>query len=214
MCEKNDFLKALMPCRGRKIIIHPAGSFTKYWNHISNFCFHLVLLWIYKHMFHFQILFYFFCLCGNFQKCWTEKKSWVDVIPIMFLLGIAKAHLLWWKNGRVILEIGHRVCVCVCVCVCVFLNIFNFLSGRPIYYKACHPIVTEVEFLFFFYKFIYLFIYFCLRWVFVAARGLSLVAVTWGYSSLQCAGFSLRWPLLRSTSSRRVGFSSCCMWAQ
>lgn len=44
MCEKNDFLKALMPCRGRKIIIHPAGSFTKYWNHISNFCFHLVLL--------------------------------------------------------------------------------------------------------------------------------------------------------------------------
>lgn len=76
MCEKNDFLKALMPCRGRKIIIHPAGSFTKYWNHISNFCFHLVLLWIYKHMFHFQVLFYFFCLCGNFQKCWTEKLSW------------------------------------------------------------------------------------------------------------------------------------------
>ncbi|XP_077915635.1 calcium-dependent secretion activator 2 isoform X3 [Halichoerus grypus] len=30
MCEKNDFLKALMPCRGRKIIIYPAGCFTKY----------------------------------------------------------------------------------------------------------------------------------------------------------------------------------------
>lgn len=60
MCEKNDFLNALMPCRGRKII-HPAGSFTKYWNHISKFCFHLILLWIYKHMFHFQVLFYFFC---------------------------------------------------------------------------------------------------------------------------------------------------------
>lgn len=29
MCEKNDFLKALMPCRGRKITIRPAGSFTK-----------------------------------------------------------------------------------------------------------------------------------------------------------------------------------------
>lgn len=59
MCEKNDFLKALMPCRGRKIIIHPAGSFTKYWNHFSNFCFHLLLLWIYKHMFHFQVLLLF-----------------------------------------------------------------------------------------------------------------------------------------------------------
>ena len=36
-----------------------------------------------------------------------------------------------------------------------------------------------------------LFIYFWLRWVFVAARGLSLVEVSGGYSSLRCAGFSL-----------------------
>ena len=58
--------------------------------------------------------------------------------------------------------------------------------------------------------FIYLFIYFWLRWVFVAVRGLSLVAASGVYSSLQCAGFSLRWLLLlRSTGSRRVGFSSC-----
>lgn len=84
MREKNDFLKALMPCRGRKIIIYPAGSFTKYWNHISNFCFHLELLWIDGHMFHFQVLL-LFCLCGDFQKCWTEKERWVDVIFVMFL---------------------------------------------------------------------------------------------------------------------------------
>ena len=38
-----------------------------------------------------------------------------------------------------------------------------------------------------------LFIYF---WVFVAARRLSLVAVSGGYSSLQCVGFSLWWLLL------------------
>ena len=44
---------------------------------------------------------------------------------------------------------------------------------------------------FFFDKFI-LFIYFWLCWVFVAARGLSLVAVSRGYSSLQCVGFSCR----------------------
>ena len=40
-------------------------------------------------------------------------------------------------------------------------------------------------FLFFFNIFIYLFIYFWLHWVFVAARGLSLVAASRGYSSLQ-----------------------------
>lgn len=97
MCEKNDFLKALMPCRGRKIIIYPAGSFTKYWNHISNF-FHLVLLWIYKHMFYFQILSYFFCLRGNFHKCWTERENRIGVIPFMFILSIAEARSLWWKE--------------------------------------------------------------------------------------------------------------------
>ena len=32
--------------------------------------------------------------------------------------------------------------------------------------------------------------YFWLHWVFVAARGLSLVAASGGYSSLWCAGFS------------------------
>ena len=36
-----------------------------------------------------------------------------------------------------------------------------------------------------------------------------------GYSSLWCTGFSLRWLLLlRSTGSRRAGFSSCGMRAQ
>ena len=57
----------------------------------------------------------------------------------------------------------------------------------------------------------YLFIF---SWVFVAARGLSLVAASRGYSSLRCAGFSLRWLLLlQSMGSRRAGFSSCGMWA-
>ena len=68
--------------------------------------------------------------------------------------------------------------------------------------------------LFFFFEmmrdYIYLFIYFWLHWIFVALRRLSLVAVSGGYSSLRCAGFSLQWLLLlRSTGSRCVGFSSC-----
>ena len=61
-----------------------------------------------------------------------------------------------------------------------------------------------------FLKNIYLFIYFWLRWVFIAAHRLSLVAVSRGYSSLRCAGFSLQWLLLlQSTGSRHAGFSSC-----
>ena len=63
---------------------------------------------------------------------------------------------------------------------------------------------------FFLNKFIYfiiIFLNFWLHWVFVAARGLSLVAASRGcYSSLQCVGFSLRQLLLlQSTGSRRAG---------
>ena len=51
-----------------------------------------------------------------------------------------------------------------------------------------------------------LFIYFWLCWVFVSARGLSLVAASRGHSSSRCAGLSLSRPLtLRSTGSRRAG---------
>ena len=54
---------------------------------------------------------------------------------------------------------------------------------------------NSITFYLFIYRFIYLFIYFWLRWVFIAARGLSLVAVGAGYSSLVCTGFSLWWLL-------------------
>ena len=67
----------------------------------------------------------------------------------------------------------------------------------------------------FFINLFILFIYFWLCWVFVAARGLSLVAESRGYSLLQCTGFSLQWLLsLWSTGCRRVGFRSCGTWAQ
>ena len=59
---------------------------------------------------------------------------------------------------------------------------------------------------FFLNKFIYLFIYFWVCWVFVSVQGLSLVAESGGHSSSQCAGLSPSWPLLlRSTGSRRTG---------
>ena len=76
--------------------------------------------------------------------------------------------------------------------------------------------------LLFIYLFIYLFIFlifnfilFWLCWVFIAVCGLSLVVASRGYSSLLCAGFSLRWLLLlQSRGSRCMGFSSCSTRAQ
>ena len=60
--------------------------------------------------------------------------------------------------------------------------------------------------LFSFLKKINLFIYFWLCWVFVSARGLSLVAESGGHSSSRCTGLSLSRPLLlQGTGSRRAG---------
>ena len=59
---------------------------------------------------------------------------------------------------------------------------------------------------FFFNKFIYLFIYFGVCWVFVSVRGLSPVVASGDHSSSRCAGLPLSRPLLlRSTGSRRTG---------
>ena len=75
--------------------------------------------------------------------------------------------------------------------------------------------IVFIFILFIYFPPVYLFIYFWLCWVFVAVHGLSLVAASGAYSSLRCTGFSLRWLLLlRSTGSRRAGFSSCGTRAQ
>ena len=80
------------------------------------------------------------------------------------------------------------------------LNRNLLLYEHFLYFKKC-PLNS------FFFK---VFIYFWLRWVFVAVRGLSLAVASGGYSSFQCTGFSSRWLLLlRNTGSRCAGFSSC-----
>ena len=69
----------------------------------------------------------------------------------------------------------------------------------------------DVDYNFFFLINLFICVWLC--WVFVAARGLFLVAVSGDHSSLWCAGFSLRWLLLlRSTGSRSTGLSSCGSW--
>ena len=75
--------------------------------------------------------------------------------------------------------------------------------------------ICLITFTYVFFLIIIIIFYFWLCWVFVTARGFSLVAVSGVYSSLQCARFSLSWLLLlQSTGSRRAGFSSCSTWAQ
>ena len=62
---------------------------------------------------------------------------------------------------------------------------------------------------------LFIYFYFWLLWVFVAVRGLSLIAASGGHSSLRCADFSPQCPLLLwSTGSRGAGFSSCDTRAQ
>ena len=62
-----------------------------------------------------------------------------------------------------------------------------------------------MEFIFFIKK---NFFNFCLCWVFVAARGLSLVAVSRDYVVVHGLLIAVAC-LLQGTGSRRVGFSSC-----
>ena len=98
-----------------------------------------------------------------------------------------------------------------CQTLCFAAGFPGWSCMRPVtwLWTTCSNVV--VVFLIMFFLTIYLSIYyFWLHWVFVAVRGLSLVASSWGYSSLRCVGFSLWWLLLLwSTGSRHAGFSSC-----
>ena len=94
----------------------------------------------------------------------------------------------------------------------MFNNLKDFLFILDlmwfIYDRAIYGLNLCYLFLGFFFKnkFIYLFIYFWLCWVFVSVQGLSLVVASGGHSSSWCVGLSLSRPLLlRSTSSRRAG---------
>ena len=71
-----------------------------------------------------------------------------------------------------------------------------------------------------FFPFIYLFIYFWLRWVFIAACGLSVVAASGGYSSLWCTGLGTRASVFVAYGLSSCGLqalecrlSSCVAWA-
>ena len=58
----------------------------------------------------------------------------------------------------------------------------------------------------------FIYSYFWLCWVFIFARGLSLVAASGGYSLLPCAGLSLQWLLL--LRSRALGMQASVVVAR
>ena len=92
-------------------------------------------------------------------------------------------------------------------------NLFDYTWLHCNFFHYCFQILLPITCIhdwhfFFFINLFYLFIfgYFGSSLLY----GRSLVAVSGGYSLMQCAGFSLRWLLLlQSTGSRRSGFSSC-----
>ena len=101
-------------------------------------------------------------------------------------------------------------CVPICTSIVKKTDPVNCWLGcewtRPLTHNVKWHKYLENSLTLSFYKFIYLFIYLWLCWVFVSARGLSLVAASGGHSSSRCAGLSLSRPLLlRSTGSRRAG---------
>ena len=117
-----------------------------------------------------------------------------------------------------ILKNGHSTLCSLAIKIDSFYNCFptkNIFACCHGHHHHCIPHLNGLATLYIFFLppppiFIYLFIYFWLCWVFVAAHGLSLVAVSRGYSLMRCADFSLQWLLLlQSTGSRRTGFNSC-----
>ena len=84
-----------------------------------------------------------------------------------------------------------------CTCwlfVCLFRKMSIQFLCQFFQLSGLFAFVIELyEFLIIFvFKLLFISVYFWLHWVFIAMRRLSLVAVSRGYSSLQCMGFSLQ----------------------
>ena len=109
--------------------------------------------------------------------------------------------------------IYRQILIHLCIPIGIKITEFTFLFCclfflTSLFEYNCFTMVCQflLNLLFFLQKFIYLFIYIWLCWVFVSVRGLSLVAASGAHSSSRCAGLSLSRPLLlRSTGSRCAG---------
>ena len=143
-----------------------------------------------------------------FQKVFIYKINFFNRYKVMQIISLSLTcfEFLLLKNGSVYSKGVEFMCEELFLSIVVPYFPFNVSA-------VCSDIFSFISFFFLIYLF--KFIYFWLCWVFVAVRGLSLVARSRGYSSLRCVDFSLWWLFfLRSTGSRCVGLSSCGSQAQ
>ena len=85
---------------------------------------------------------------------------------------------------------------------------FYFIDICYLYRRKTFSIIQDISSFFLFYKFIHLFIYFWLLWVFVAVHGLSLAAASRGFSCCRAQALGTR----ASVAVAR-NLSSCGSWA-
>ena len=141
------------------------------------------------------------CVCV-LNICWSQKENYMQWGQSTMW------HLKFGNEPKAGTRIKNNNALWLKAFLTMILGLRPKLkSGR----RKCGPRISSglSTVIHFFWLLINLFIYFWLLWVFVAVSGLSLVAASEGYSSVRCAGFSLRWlVLLRSTGSRHAGFSS------
>ena len=161
-----------------------------------------------------------FALRVQSLSCWNTREDpthFFEIALFIFLLGFKRSlnilnKVLWW------------ICILPIFSLSLWLA-FSFLSQH--FWKSNVINLDEVQFIDFCFtvgafcvpfsllKFIYSFIHFWLRWVFVAVYGLSLISMSTGYFLLGFSGFSLWWLLLFwSTGPGCTGFSTCSTKAQ
>ena len=89
----------------------------------------------------------------------------------------------------------------------------QFVPGQIALHSAAISITLEIMFL---TTSFFIYFYFWLRWVFVAAHGLTLVAASGG-ATLRCGALASHCSGLSCCGSQALGhagFSSCGAWAQ
>ena len=146
------------------------------------------------------------------SRCYIITWNWHNIVCQLYLKKMNDLPSISFWFCLVVSTSLLSLLICSYLWQLFFIRALNILimmilNSLPDNFKICAVFCSLLGLsLFFFNKFIY----FWLHWIFVAACGLYLVAASGGYSSLWCAGFTLRWLLLLwIMGSRHMGISSC-----
>ena len=159
------------------------------------------------------------------NKCWAllSQVPWTYVqkgvaVPVMLYL-VFQCHKIWILchrsvSQKILLLIIFQSFKTIWKALLAFRLYKSKQARFGLWAKFSNPSFEQSVVFFFFFK---NYLYFWLRWVFVAACRTSVVVASWGYSSLQCAGFLLQrggFFCCGAQARGRAGFSSCGTWAQ